>query len=44
MEKTTQRREDDVVDLGIASVETKGPGIGVGDDAGLQDPAGLSAD
>ena len=44
MDNSTQRREDDLVDLGIASVETKGPGIGVGDDAGLQDPTGLSAD
>jgi len=37
-------REDNVIDLGIASVETKGP-LGVGEDAVLaQIQAGLSDD
>ena len=44
MKDSVERRDDDVVDLGIASVETKGPGILTGDEFGQQHVAGLSDD
>ncbi|MBZ9648194.1 MULTISPECIES: benenodin family lasso peptide [Sphingomonadaceae] len=44
MEKTVERRNDDMIDLGAISVETKGPGLGQGDEIGLQNPVGLSDD
>ena len=40
MEQIVDRREDDTIDLGAASVETKGgPGL-IKDTAGLQYPVG----
>lgn len=44
MEKTVERLNDELIDLGAVSVETKGPGLGRGDDMGLQNPTGLSDD
>jgi hypothetical protein len=44
MEKTIERREDDVIDLGAASVETKGQGFVIADDGGQQNLLGLADD
>lgn len=40
MEKTVERLNDELIDLGTASVETKGPGIGGQDTGGLRNPSG----
>lgn len=44
MERVQQQREDDVIDLGSVTQETKGPIAPLGDTVGLSFGAGLSED
>lgn len=42
MDKYLERHEENVIDLGTASVETKGSGSQTIDVGGLQNPAGIT--
>lgn len=44
MEKTIEHRENDVIDLGAISVETKGQGFVIADESGQRNLLGLTDD
>jgi hypothetical protein len=44
MNREDHKNDDQLIDLGAATDETKGPNGGKGDFIGLQDPVGISDD
>lgn len=44
MDKHVERHDEELIELGVASIETKGVGILTADEAGRQSEAGLSDD